>query len=102
MLLDKVSIELLKALYDENLSDLRVNEILERADIHQPDERLLTLLSNRLIYCHEEGEEDPESGLKENTIVRNYSILPKGRAIVEQAQKDGWDKWIDRIVNLLP
>lgn len=101
-MLDKVSVKLLKALYEKDLPEEEVNRIIGRLDAKQPDERISILWRENLIKIHEDGDRDPEGGLIEETVVRTYSIHPNGRAIVEQASKEGFDKWIDRISNLIP
>lgn len=101
-MIDKVSMNLLKALYKEDLPEEEVNQIIGRTNADQPDERISFLWSEKLIEIHEDGERDPEGGLVPETVVRTYRIRQKGRAIVEQANKEGIDKWLDRLGNLIP
>lgn len=100
-MLDKLSLKLLKRLYDNNLSEYQVNEILGITDTTRPDPRLSKLLSEKLITYRTIGIPDGEGGI-EHVISRTFSILPQGMVVVENARKDFLHKLIDIVCKFLP
>lgn len=102
MLLDQVSMKLLNKLYKNDLVEDEVNKIIGPTDGTNLDDRISFLQSEKYISIHKDGKPDGEGGLIDGTVTRTYRILPRGRAVVEQAKQEGVDKWLDRISNLIP
>lgn len=103
MLIDKISMDLLKALYKEDLPEPEVCKLIGWEDATQPDERVRLLLKEKLISTRiEGGVPDGAGGYEEGTAERIYHIRPEGRAVVEQERNNTVDKWLDRASNLIP
>ncbi|NCE63679.1 hypothetical protein D1159_03575 [Pseudoflavonifractor sp. 524-17] len=99
MLIDKISFNLLESLYKHDLSESEVDALAGE----RPNETINLLRKENLISSHASGGiPDGEGGFLNGTVKVTYHIRPEGRAVVEQAQKEGVDKWLDRISNLIP
>lgn len=96
---DKISFNLLESLYKRDLSEAEVNALAGE----RPNETINILRKENLISSRASGGiPDGEGGFLEGTVKVTYHIRPEGRAVVEQAHREGVDKWLDRISNLIP
>lgn len=103
MMIDKVSMNLLKALYKEDLPEEKVNRIIGREENGQPDKRLSILSTENMISrCMTAGVPDGEGGYVDETVKWVYHLEPNGRAAVEYARKHLLEKILDWGSNILP
>lgn len=102
-MLDKVSMKLLKALYEKDLPEEEVNQIIGRTDTKQPDKRLSMLYTEDMISRHMiAGVSDGEGGYIDETVKWVYHLEPNGRAAVEYARSHRLEKILDWGSNILP
>lgn len=100
MLIDKISMDLLKALYKEDLPESRVAEIIGQTDFHK---RLSILMSSKIISRKRMGGvPDGAGGYLDGTVKYLYHLEPSGRAAVEYARNHLLEKLLDWGSNILP
>lgn len=99
--LDKVSLRLLKALYEADLAEDEVSAMIEWKDRSQPNEIISFLFQEKLIKIHTDGTPDGEGGYIDSTVVRTYSIDRRGRAVIEDLKRKKGEKWLDRLFGII-
>lgn len=99
---DKISFQALKTLYHGALSQAEFCTIVGRMDYNKPNEIESFLLREKLISVHVSGVPDGAGGFIDETVSRTYSITRRGRFVVEALKGKSIDKWIDRVLNLIP
>lgn len=103
MMIDKASMDLLKALYKKDLPEEKVNRIIGLEENDRPDKRLSLLTAEDMISRRmTAGVPDGEGGYVDETVKLTYHLEPNGRAAVEYAHSHLLEKILDWGSNILP
>lgn len=84
---DKLTYQLLANLYESAMTEQQVQEFLDSTPDFPPDSRISALIKDGMIRVITEGEPDGEGGLIEETVQRTFTLLPRGRAVVERVRR---------------